>query len=66
MGAILEIDIRTAQARQFLKFARTLPFTTVLEPPKKSFEEAIAECNGITVDAFFDELDNRIKKRFDA
>jgi hypothetical protein len=36
------------------------------EPKKKSFEEAVAECNGITVDEFFDELDERIKKRFHA
>jgi hypothetical protein len=35
-------------------------------PKKKSFEEAVAECKGITVDEFFDELDERIKKRFHA
>ena len=29
---------------------------------KKSFEEAVAECNGISVDAFFDELNARIVK----
>ena len=33
---------------------------------KKSFDEAVAECNGISVDSFFDELDQRIKKRFHA
>ena len=35
----------------------------VFEVKKKSFKEAIAECNGITVDEFFDELDARIKKQ---
>ena len=38
----------------------------VHEVVKKSFDEAVAECNGISVDAFFDELDQRIKKRFHA
>jgi len=33
-------------------------------PKKKSFEEATADCNGISVDAFFNELDERIKRRF--
>ena len=34
-------------------------------PEKKSFEEACAECNAISVDAFFDELDARIEKWYD-
>ncbi len=31
---------------------------------KKSFRQAAEECNAITVDEFFDELDRRIEKRF--
>ena len=60
------IDSADAQATSFVEFARTLPFATVVEEKKKSFEEACAECNAISVDAFFDELDERIKKRFNA
>ena len=33
-----------------------------VEAPKKSFAEAAAECNAVSADAFFDELDERIKK----
>ena len=54
------------QARKFVEYARTLPFITVVEEKKKSFEEAVAECNGVSVDEFFDELDERIKLRFNA
>jgi hypothetical protein len=39
---------------------------TVKTEKKKSFEEAVAECDGVSVDDFFDELDRRIKKRFNA
>jgi len=42
------------------------PVRPMVEPKKKSFKEAVAECNGISVDAFFDKLDERIKKRFNA
>ena len=42
------------------------PLRPVLEPKKMSFDEAVVECNGISVDAFFDNLDERIKKRFNA
>ena len=28
---------------------------------KKNFDEAISDCNGVSVDAFFNELDERIK-----
>ena len=36
----------------------------VAETKKKSFQEAVAECNGITVDEFFDELRRRVKERY--
>ena len=38
----------------------------VVETRKKSFQEAVAECNGVSVDEFFDEIDERIKRRFNA
>ena len=42
--------------------AGTIPVRPVAETKKKSFEEAVAECNGVSVDEFFDELDRRIEK----
>ena len=66
MEAIVEINMKTSQAKQFIKYARTLPFATVRECKKKSFQEAVVECKGVSVDVFFDELDERIKKRFNA
>jgi hypothetical protein len=36
----------------------------LITPKKKSFEEAIADCNGVSIDTFFNELDERIKRRF--
>ena len=56
------IEDNSVQAKQFVKFAGTLPYATVVAPKKKSFKEACAECNAITVDEFFDELDERIDK----
>ena len=56
------IDDNSVQAKEFINFVRTLPFTTIVEPAKKSFKEAVAECNGITVDEFIDELDALIEK----
>ena len=38
----------------------------VAETKRKSFEKAVAECKGVSVDEFFDELDERIKRRFNA
>ena len=38
------------------------PINPIIETKKKSFEEACAECNAITVDEFFDELNARIDK----
>ena len=52
------------QAKRFVEYARTLPFTTVVEEKKKSFEEAVAECNGVSVDVFIDELKASIKESF--
>ena len=58
------IDNNDIQAKSFVEYARTLPFATVVEKKKKSFEEACAECNGRTVTEFFDELRFQIKEHF--
>jgi hypothetical protein len=64
----LIVDSSTVQAQNFINFAKTLSFVKIdvapLEQPKKNIYEAVAESNATTVDAFFDEVDNRIKKRF--
>jgi hypothetical protein len=62
----LIIDDKCTQAKQFIRFAGTLPFATVVKENKKNFEESAAECDAVSVDSFFDELDERIKKRFNA
>ena len=56
------INDYSAQATNFIEYARTLPFTTVVEEKKQSFEEACAECNSISVDEFINELNSRIEK----
>ena len=50
------------QAQQLLNYISTLPFATIIDENKKSFAEAAAECNAISVDEFFDELNARIEK----
>lgn len=57
------IEENSPQAKQLLEYIKTLPFATVVEE-KKSFREAAKECNALSVNEFFDELDDRIKKRF--
>jgi len=52
------------QAMQFVNYARTLPFITVIEATKKSFEEAVIECNGRPASEFFDELSRQVKEHF--
>ena len=39
-----------------------MPDQPIIETKKKSFKEACAECNAVTVDEFFDELNARIDK----
>ena len=56
------IEENTPEAKTFLEYTRTLPFVTIIEAKKKSFEEAAAECDAISIDAFFDELNSRIEK----
>jgi len=65
MKAVVEIDMKTTQAKQFIKFASTLPFATILTTGKKSFKEAVAECDGRPANEFFDELRRQVKEHFD-
>ena len=58
------IKNNSVQARSFIEYARMLPFATVVEKKKKSFEEAVAECNGVSVDVFINELKASIKEHF--
>ncbi len=58
------IEDNSLQAKLLLEYIKTLPFATVIEDDKKSFREAAEECNAVSVDEFFDELDNSIKKRY--
>ena len=58
------IEENSPQAKQLLEYIKTLPYATVIEEKKKSFREAAEECNSVSVDSVFDELDDRIKKHF--
>jgi hypothetical protein len=58
------IEENSQQAKQLLEYIKTLPFVMVVEEKKKSLREASEECNAVSVDEFFDELDDRIKKRY--
>jgi hypothetical protein len=64
----LIVDSSTVQAQNFINFAKTLSFVKLdiapMEQPKRDIYQAVAESNATTVDVFFHELDNRIKKRF--
>ena len=40
------------------------PICSVDEPEKKSFEEAVAECNAVPLDSFIIELKKRVKQRY--
>jgi len=60
--------IKNPQPQQFAKCASTMPFATKQNKhtePQSKWDKAIAD-GAVTVDEFFDELDERIKKRFNA
>jgi hypothetical protein len=62
--ATIIIKENSPQAKQLLEYLKTLSYATVTENTEKSLEEAVEECNAVSADDFFDELDDRIKKRF--
>lgn len=61
--ATIIIEENNLQAKKLLEYIRTLPYATVVEEEKKDFHKAVEECNAVSVDVFFDELDNRIRGR---
>jgi hypothetical protein len=58
------IDNCNVQTKNFVEQAGNLPFTKVVTEKKKSFEEAVAECDGRPVSEFFDELRRQIEEHF--
>jgi len=58
------IEDKDVQANKFIDFVRTLPFATVVDRKKTTFEEAVAECDGRPASEFFDELTRQIKEHF--
>jgi hypothetical protein len=58
------IESNNVQARHFIEYARNLPFTQVLETEKKSFVEAVIECDGRPASEFFDELRYQVKEHY--
>ena len=59
------IEDNSVQAKSFVEYTRTLPFATVVMEKAKSFEEAVAECNGVSVKTFTNELRRQIDEHFD-
>jgi len=58
------IEENSPQAKQLLEYIKTLPYATVFEEKKKNFSESVEECNAVSINVFFDELNDNIKKRF--
>jgi hypothetical protein len=56
------INDNTPQARQFVEYARTLPFAEI-KSEKSKWQQAVDE-GAITADEFCDELERRIKDHF--
>jgi hypothetical protein len=67
MMTTIVIDNNSPQAKQFVRFARTLPFVEVKRSspkPQSVWNKAIAE-GAVTVDEFFDEVSRQIKEHYD-
>jgi len=63
----ITIEDNDIQVDKLIDFVRTAPFAKVGETTnRKSFKKASEECNAVSVDTFFDKLDERIKRRFNA
>ena len=63
--ATIIIKENSLQAKQLLEYLRTLSYATVIEEPKKSLEEAVKECNAVSVDTFISELHRQVNIHFD-
>jgi 16S rRNA (adenine1518-N6/adenine1519-N6)-dimethyltransferase len=51
--------------QQFIELTNRVEKELAIENKKKDFCEAAKECNAVSVDVFFDELNNNITKHFD-
>lgn len=58
------IEENSLQAKELLEYIKTLPYAIVLDSENKTFHEAAEECKAVSVDNFFNELDERIKNHF--
>jgi hypothetical protein len=58
------IEDKDVQANRLINHVRQQPFTTVVKTKKKSFEEAVVECDGRSASEFFDELRHQVKEHF--
>jgi uncharacterized protein YybS (DUF2232 family) len=68
MIATVKIDLSNPQALPLLGYLESLPFAEVKktrQSSKSAIQQALAQ-GAVTVDEFFDELDERIKRRFNA
>ena len=59
------IEDNTPQAGQLLNYIGMLPFATVVKENKKSFAQASAECNAVSVKEFFDEVRRKVNEHYD-
>ncbi len=61
------IDDNNPQARQFLKYTRTLPFARVerrRRQPKSTWQQAIDE-GAVPLESFIDELRRQVNEHYD-
>ena len=65
MKTVIEIDTNSQQAKQLLKFIKTLPFAKIRESGADSdkWDEAIA-AGAVSVDAFIAEAKRQIKEHY--
>jgi hypothetical protein len=66
MMTTIVIDNNSPQAKQFIKYARTLPFAKIERrkaAPQSKWDKAIAE-GAVTVDEFIDELQLQLHKHY--
>ncbi len=62
MNATVKIDMSNPMAPALLGYLEELPFATIEKRDDMTFEQAARECNAVSVDKFFDELNARIDK----
>ena len=62
----LVVNKNNFQTKQVFDYDQTPSTMPIIEKrsSSKKFQQAVEACRGVTVDAFFDELDNRLKKHY--